>query len=1462
MVPFNHKMLRVLGVLFLTATCVQAAPFAKTFKFTQPDGTRIDLWGQGDEFQAVFKHQGYPVVFDPVHKTYMYAKLSPDGTALIQTSIEVGKVDPKSQGLDPDADKKVSPEARRKKVAERFQRWNLGVQVTERWQQRKMMQLQAEQLLADGPVLAPPSSQTIGQKMGLCLLVDFDDDPSSVPQARIINFCNGDNYNGYGNNGSVKKYFRDVSNNMLTYSNVVTAYIRIPNTLHQKSYYNDTSKDCGSQANLMIKDALDIMKALPNYQTEILPTFNTLTVDGNNRVVACNVFYAGDNGGVWSMGLWPHSWALYEAGEQELLPGGKKVFRYQVTNIGSALELGTFCHENGHMLCGFPDLYDYDYDSVGGAGVFCLMDYGGGGGNPVQVCAYLKRASGWATTVEVNKYTMMFAELSAAVGAEGYNRFYRFAKPGTPTEYYLFENRQQSGRDAEIPAAGVAIWHIDELGNRDDQRLKYNTKHQNYECTLVQADNRWHFQHNVNAGDANDLYYFGNDAEVYSNAFTDVTAPSACWWDGSESFLEADCFSASGPVITFSLQMPRPVIVTPSPLPDGRIGTFYSCELVAGEGGTPYVWREVVSNSLPLGLTLSGSGVLSGLPEVAGTVVFDVAVTGINGKADTNQFSLTVWPAFNVPYVETFDRLAGALPDGWAQEYVTNQVPWTYVNGNGTGTGGGSPLAAYSGLYDACFKVGLSSLVGSKTRLVSPGIVFASASRYAQLSFWHFMAKKSGIFQDKLRVLYKTAYTNEWQPLATYDQSVEIWTRRTLSLPGSATTYYIAFEGMANYGYGLHIDDVEVVDAYVPLDIVASSVLPDAVLNQPYSFTLEAAGNEGPFTFALTAGSLPLPDGLSLSSNGVISGTATNLSNLGSNVFTVALTDGQTNTVSSQFTLNVGAPRVELFAEPFENNGVMPSGWTQAYVTNTLTWVCRDGGGNGDTFNWPTNAHEGLYNAVLFTQDYGNHVTRLVSPAINLGAAPANIRLDFWHCMTALSGQQDELRVYYKTSVSGAWNLLASYTNNVSAWMQRTVPLPTPTSTYYLAFEGNARFGQGVCIDDIRITDESLAPIIMTTSPLPAGTVGEAYSQIFTAVGGVEPYTWDLVSGALPSGLVFSADGVLSGTPEVKANVTLGVRVVGADGFASTNLFALKVSSVQRIPYTQNFEGRSQLPLGWTQEFVPLSTLNWRIYNGTSMSGNAPNKAHSGTNNALLVTLNSSGFKTRLITPVLDMGVGTTNAQLSFWFCMAKTSYQDELTVLYKTNATDTAWNQLTNFNKSVVAWSNIVLSLPNPTPNYMIAFEGLAKAGAGICIDDVGVTGDLVMTPYEQWKVDHFGLDAGNELIAGDEADPDNDGIVNWREYAMALDPLTPDTDGLPTGDVTSGYLTLTYRENQAATDVRFEVEACADLLLQNWTTNGVSEILRADSNLWWQVKYRHDVPVTNAPQRFLRLKLTWPTP
>ena len=588
---------RILALLaaavLVAAPRLSAAPFAETISFTQPDGAQIELWGQGDEFYANFETlDGFTVVFDQDLQAYCYAELSGDESRLISTRVLVQAGDPEALGLDKHL--RLGPEAVRKQVDKRYARWDAATKTSQRWAQLKA----AAQLASSGNVNAPPGSTTTGQKSGLCLLIDFDDDPATIPQAEIVNFCNGDSYAGYGNNGSIKKYFKDNSNGLLTYSNVVTIYIRIPNSLHPKSYYNNTALDCGDQANLLIRDAITIMKALPNYNSEILPAFNALTVDANNQVVACNVFYAGGNGGVWSYGLWPHSWSLYNVGAQELSSGGKKIWNYQVSNIGTSLTIGTFCHENGHMLCDYPDLYDYDGDSVGGAGFFCLMgdgNYGGypSGVNPVQICAYLKRASGWATTTELTSSSALLAVVNADAGAN-FNHFYRYQKPGVPTEYFLAECRYQAGRDASLDASGVAIWHIDELGDRDNQSLVPNTTHANYEVTLVQADNHWDFESNVNDGDNYDLYHAGNTSAGYNNTFTDVSSPAAHWWDGSLSGINFHDFSARGTTMSFSVGFaaaPPAILQQPANLSAELGGTASFSVTAAGTTPLSYQWR-------------------------------------------------------------------------------------------------------------------------------------------------------------------------------------------------------------------------------------------------------------------------------------------------------------------------------------------------------------------------------------------------------------------------------------------------------------------------------------------------------------------------------------------------------------------------------------------------------------------------------------------------------------------------------------------------------------------------------------------------------------------------------------------------------------------------------------------------------------------------------------------------------
>src|SRR5207248_2660829 len=56
------------------------------------------------------------------------------------------------------------------------------------------------------------------------------------------------------------------------------------------------------------------------------------------------------------------------------------------------------------------------------------------------------------------------------------------------------------------------------------------------------------------------------------------------------------------------------------------------------------------------------------------------------------------------------------------------------------------------------------------------------------------------------------------------------------------------------------------------------------------------------------------------------------------------------------------------------------------------------------------------------------------------------------------------------------------------------------------------------------------SPVRITTSSLPASTVGANYAQTLAATGGAAPFSWTLTSGSLPPGLTLDPAGAIRGT--------------------------------------------------------------------------------------------------------------------------------------------------------------------------------------------------------------------------------------------------------------------------------------------------------------------------------------------
>ena len=427
-----------------------SAPFVKqTFDFPQPDGSTITVVGTGNRDRATFE----TLDGKPLHR-------NADGYLVVVQR-------PAGQGFAPSsAPQPVEPSS--------------ALATRSRWEQRRAETRRARKGFAAMAAPMPPSRPTVGTFVGLTLLVDFSDAPATIKQAEVEAFCNKPGYNNFGNNGSVFDYFNEVSNGNLQYTNVVAPYYRAKKP---KKYYTDRTVAFAKRAQELIREAL-------SYHIAKGFNFSALTADPQNFIYALNVFYAGPCPNAWKEGLWPHQSSL---ATKIKLADGRSFADYQITDMGDRLTLGTFCHENGHMICDFPDLYPYTAGKGLGAGNYCLMCYGGTGSNatnPVHVGAYLKNEAGWGTATPAAKGK----SYSLTAGQN------QFVLHGSATNYYIIENRFKSGRDALLPDSGLAIWHVDETDSNTSPKL-------HYECSLIQADGLGELEAGANYGKPGDLFF-------------------------------------------------------------------------------------------------------------------------------------------------------------------------------------------------------------------------------------------------------------------------------------------------------------------------------------------------------------------------------------------------------------------------------------------------------------------------------------------------------------------------------------------------------------------------------------------------------------------------------------------------------------------------------------------------------------------------------------------------------------------------------------------------------------------------------------------------------------------------------------------------------------------------------------------------------------------------------------------
>ncbi len=175
------------------------------------------------------------------------------------------------------------------------------------------------------------------------------------------------------------------------------------------------------------------------------------------------------------------------------------------------------------------------------------------------------------------------------------------------------------------------------------------------------------------------------------------------------------------------------------------------------------------------------------------------------------------------------------------------------------------------------------------------------------------------------------------------------------------------------------------------------------------------------------------------------------------------------------------------------------------------------------------------------------------------------------------------------------------------------------------------------------ITVGAAVALSIETTSLPGGNNGWFYSTSVKATGGVQPYTWSIISGSLPAGFPpissnGGSNGIISGTPSGTGTANFTVQVTDNVGSTANQALSIAITNCTYAALNGNYAFISN---GWKGTTDASSFVGSFVANGAgtitsgSVDTNAQNKgpqnvAITGTycvnsNNLVLINLIPSG---------------------------------------------------------------------------------------------------------------------------------------------------------------------------------------------------------------------------------------------
>jgi hypothetical protein len=1010
----------------------------------------------------------------------------------------------------------------------------------------------------------------------------------------------------------------------------------------------------------------------------------------------------------------------------------------------------------------------------------------------------------------------------------------------------------------------------------------------------------------------------GNKIETLSGGVP-ITSKNTTW-SFTISATDANGVQASRPYnlsVADALVTPTLTISTAT-LSDGVAGEKYTSVVSVTGGFTPYTFA-IVTGSLPAGTTLdANTGVITGIiprSELGKTFTFQVGVTDSIGGATSKSFTMR---ANTYTYVIAPEEIPAVTPEtsfsfGFTGAGATAPITWSLTGSLPTGltlnsslgkiqsTGNGVPaslqntswpisltatdnhgvsvtksftLAVGSAVIAPALQIATITIptptagslyaasiiaTGGRTPYAfsisggtlpqglsidsATGVISGTVPHNQTGAVYFFIVKVTDADNDDITQIYSgaiSAYSisvvpstlTNARPSLSYmnafsavgGQSPLTWALHSGTLPsglslssdGLLSGIVAESEAGVTRTFSVRVTDGNGVVATRALTLattafpisISTTSLPTAQENSSYSSTLASSGGTGPYNYEYTG---TLPAGMGMTNLGELFGTPVNgTGSLAGTPYTIQVRASDSAgllTAWTPLTLTVGysSPMVSTSSI---SNGIIGSTYTQFLAASggkaPYSYSVKPGSSLPSGLSLASNGTLSGIPAVSTTCPASQFIVRATDLAGQVSA-------DKTLCITVATGVNITTATIPSIVRNTLYQTSFSATGGVTpyTWSAFTLPsgLSINSSSGQISGLTSDNAGSGVAYitaQDVNGLSTTKAfnftvaePVTVDAATLPRAAAGKSYSfSSLTAQGGTAPYTFNLVSGSLPSGLSLSSSGVISGTVADSAinntSYTFGVQATGSSGLVSvTRQFTINVTIPpkildDKIPTGKINSGFSHPvlrtggigPFTWTASGLPAG-LSIEAGRGTILG----TPTESGSFNSVQLTITDThGFSD---TKTVSLEIGTSNKTIDFDTgrftepCPVNTSQQCR-PYYYKVASLVPG-----NSQKYLVYYAELTSSAPLNSHVFYVA--RLNNQGFITMPANLTTPSDTPTTIY---------TNVGVRITDLEVADLDNDGILDiiYSDYANARIRVhfgtgLTDANGMPTFNAATNY-------------------------------------------------------------------------